>query len=212
MATLAEIKRFIEGTDLVAEVQQDVNNIESTSFNTVLQGWTDLSQELETNPEYADLLSDPYSMTKGYIQTVENDAENYMQGINLQIERPNWNPNSGDSQYIPLYSGSAYIDSTGDINETENGVATLWGAVTGQYTGTTLVNDMDDAYFDNPGGPGPGLSTNWSQGNLNYMCQWDGNPNDNGEYCVAQGSLSNWAPYIVITGGDPSQLNQDAFF
>lgn len=210
------INRYEEASDLENDLQGDVADIESNSFTQALQGWEDLSQEVYQNPNWKDLFSGgSNTFINSYVQNIATQAQNYMSGVELKVEQPN-NP----GHYIPLYAGTSYLDGDGDIEYDPKDIdnnpddpnygyanpANLFEMISGQCN--TLFNDSGDAYFDNSGGYGPGLWTDWSwNGHLTFNCESDGSGTDNGEYCSACGSLQDWAPFIHLIGGDPSALN-----
>lgn len=208
------IQRYEEASDLENDLQGDVANIESGSAAQAVQGWEDLSQSIYQNANWQDLLKGSGGeFAKSYIGNVANAAQNYMESITLQVQQPN-----SPGNYINLYAGTSSIDGDGNIDEDFDETTTdsegytvavpanLFEMIEGKYT--NLINDAYDAYFDNPGGYGPGLWTDWSlHGNLSFNCEWDGSGTDNGEYCSASGSLQQWMPFIHLNGGDPSALN-----
>lgn len=210
----AYLENFQEGKELHDILGDAVSKIESNSFESCVQGWEELTILIQKDPRFANLLSDSSSFACKKIAEVKNAAMNYMKSVTLEVQQPNNN-----SQYIPLYRGNSSVQG-GNINENfqdygtdgwGNKVpepATLYEAITGQVT--SLITDAGDCYFNNPN-VRQGLWSNWSlHGNLQFNCQWDGNPNGNGEFCSACGSLGNWAPFIHLntSGASTSGLNK----
>lgn len=209
------VTRYEEASNLENDLQGDVADIESQSAQEAMQGWYDLSQEVLENPMWQDLLTGSTGASaKSYISNIENAAETYMSNITLQVEQPN-----SPGNYINLYAGTSGMDGNGDIDENfdetttdDDGdtvpvAANFFEMISGKYT--TLINDYGDAYYDNGGGYAPGLATNWSNSNngLSFNTMWDGNGNDNGMYCSAQGTLQQWMPFIHLGAADDSALN-----
>lgn len=191
--------QYEEASNLYNQVSGDVTNVEGTTIEGAAQGWQDLS-DLSS---YSDLLDNDNSGAQNWVTKVRGDAETYMQNTALEVAAPN-NP----GQYIPIYAGylNGY-DSQGNIIEVATGQGTLWEAITNPSS--TFINEKFDAYFNNSGGPGPGLGTGWSEnGSFSWETQQDGR-GDNGQYAAAQGTLSQWEPYIHLAGGDTSALNGD---
>lgn len=207
------VTRYQEASDLENELQGDVADIESSSVPQAIQGWEDL-QTLDQNPIWQDLFKGKQSdFVKSYVGNIITQSQNYLSSETLQVEQPN-NP----GHFINLYAGTSSLDGDGNIDENFQETTTdddgdivavpanLFEMIEGKYT--NLINDAYDAYFDNPGGYGPGLWTDWSlHGSMSFNCEWDNSGTDNGEYCSASGSLQQWAPFIHVSGGDPSALN-----
>ncbi len=216
------VNRYEEASDLDNDLQGDAANIESNSVSKAVQGWEDLSQTVYQNPIWHDLLSGNNSdFAKSYIQNIANQAQNYMSNVVLKVEKPN-----DPGHYINLYSGtsSEYTDDDGDqdISTHYNDLvqdpydpdywdavpANLFEMISGKCS--TLFNDPGNAQYDNPGGPRPGLWTDWSwNGSMTFNCEWDGDGNNNVCSCSACGSLQQWMPFIHLdaSGADASALN-----
>ncbi len=215
MATLAQIRRFIEGTDLLGQVQRDVKEIESGNINSILSGWNDLTLELPKVAEYSDLFSDPYSMNKNFLSRTIGDAQTYLQNATLEIEQPN-----SPGNYINLYAGSdSMVD--GEINETFNDQdaygnpipVTLWEVV--NNPSLSLVNNYSDAEWNSDYGKQGhqgGLNTDWGNSSNFSWYDMSASSGDGTMWSSAQGSLSQWSSFIHLANlGDPSALNNDAY-
>lgn len=211
MATITMIRYCVEGNDFLGELRQDVQNIESGDVTKIEMGYLDLSNFLAKNPEFADILKNAYGSANSAAANSLSDAKTYLQSIALQVQRPN----TSGPDYITLLEGSSYVyDDGGDDEIGYNGslqTATLWDLL--QNPNMSLTLDSGDCYYDNPNGANQGLGTDWSMsGQINCgVAVWDGNQTDNGMYDAPQASASAWAPFIHMTGGDPSALNRDAF-
>src|SRR5258707_592532 len=115
MATLTMVKYYVEGADLISELQTDVKDIQGSN---VLDGWQDLSYGItHEESEFSDILNSKYSQAQQTITNTTNDAEAYLKSISLQVQRPNWDGNPND-QYINLYEGS--VTWNGDGTFTDN--------------------------------------------------------------------------------------------
>ncbi len=219
MDLVAMIKSLVEANGLIKQLQQDAKEIEGSSIDQVLEGWHDLSYGVYNDyPEFKDILDNPYATAKGYIAQVANAAEGYMQGVTLQVERPNYQPGGEYSQYINLYEGTVSKDSDGYINENfAHPIYDNWGNIIGYHAATlwdaisnpslTLCNDSSDAYWNNAGGRVAGMGCDWAHGNFSWQTQND----DPGDESSAQGTGSQWSPYLHFNGGNANALNQAVF-
>lgn len=222
MATLTELKKYIEGADLLGQLQQDVQQIEGSSVSAITAGYDNLEAGFSQNPEYQDLTKDRFSMVNSFIDNTLSDANTYLSSITLEVAQPG----EPAGNYVDLIPGSASIQQTGnsnlawgggpdgtpfflDVNEsfTEDDYGYLEANAA---TLLTFIQDptasmIVDPAFCATGGNNAGarIGTDWSEsGNINVSV-------NNGDYCAPQGTLSQWAPYIHMSPGDPSALNAD---
>lgn len=213
MATFTEIKHFIEATEMMSRMQADAKEIEQGP-SLAQAGYDDLVT-ISTDPVYQDIYDDPYAMGKNHIQKTIKDAACYVDdGGELKVAQPN---TPGGT--IPLYVGTNSYDDDGDLDQDfqdmdDDGnlsVATIWDILANPQA--SLINGDWDAYYDNPNGAGAGLEVAWANSNsFSTYSEWDGNQRNNGQYFSAQGSESQWAPFLIFqSGGNPFDLSADVF-
>lgn len=109
------VSRYEEASDLQSQLQNDVSQIESGNFNQIAIAYEDLTALIAKNPIWADLFT-PGSPAAARLTSINQSMKTYLQGITLQVEDPN-NP----GQYINLYEGSTYYDSSGAIQPSYTG-------------------------------------------------------------------------------------------
>lgn len=224
MATLTMIKWYVEGTDFLAKMQSDVQAIESGSVPDIVTAYNDLSDGIQNDPEFQNILNDPNSRAKTVLQDTTSDSKTYLQSILLEVEDPG---QAGTSNpYMPLFVGTVNYTRQGDSNtqtdglfyDLESGPGTFDGADPAHLTNPTasLWDKMSDPNASlvtdatytasNSAVSGSSMGTDWStSGQIGITTGYmDGN-----YFAAGQGTLSQWAPFIHMVGGDPSALNAD---
>lgn len=191
MASLTMIKWCVEGNDLVAEVGADVAAIENSDLNTRIEGWEALTTFALSDPEFVDIMHSSYAHAGTYLTNVSNACENYLKSITISVEAFDGN---GDTA---LMNG--------------NSQATMWDFVTGDSSDFSVTYSWCHSYFG--GDDSDDFCANWGsipEQTLDYHESHDryGMILEAWGTRKANGTASQWAPFIHTQNDNPSALNQ----